>query len=247
MSTQLLELSSVGTNTDIIDGLFNRYRDGIGEMDFEVRLSMGCTAEAYVAIDTDDTIADADKKSAKRAIFQDAKDVLLRLGCGTFGVRLVPKALFNIVRPKASDKRSNKQTLHDMLHISASRFSNEVSEMESDAQDKATEAYIEAVETGSDKDVEKAVESARAQLGLLRKLRGWSNNFEANMAVIERACDVVATAGGEITDLEGITFTLPQWSYRMMTNKAITVQSIRLGDTGYAAAHKKAHSKAKAK
>ena len=247
MTTELLNRSTVAHDTSVIDGLFNRYRETAGpDASYDIRLDAGCTPAAYIAVDSDVSVHADDKKSVKRAIFQDAKDVLLRLGCSTLGVKLLPKVLFSIVRPKASDKVSNKQTLASMLSISSARFSNEVSEFESAAESKAVKAWIELLDSNAtDKEFDSLEESTRAVISELRKLRGWSNNFEANMATLNRAAAVVATSGGDITDLEGVTFTLPQWSFRMMTNKAISVQSIRLADHGYARAHKAAHSKAK--
>ena len=222
---------------------------------YTVHLAPGCTPEAYTAIDTSAAftgtpkeIADA-KSKAKRAIYVDAKDVLLRLGCSTFGVRLISKVLFSIVKPKATDDHRN--TLAHMLGVPDYAFSNMVGTLESAAEKAAVKAYIEADFDDSESDdadsneVGGVIKAAKDAIVDLRKVRQWSNNFKANMATVQRAVAVVAAKGGSIDDYDGASLKVSLWAYILMSGKGITVKGVRMADKRYARAHKAAHCKSK--
>ncbi len=132
-----------------------------------------------------------------------------------------------------------------LIAVSADGLDLALNEMIDDAEASAVEEAVAGFDDNESE--EKFLDSVDTVISKLEKVRRWHAGFQSNMEAVKRAVGVIIERDEQITDRKGITMKVWMFCYMMLTNKPITAQSVRLGNTHYAKSLKAAKKAAKSK
>ena len=218
----------------VVANIFNDVRATL-PVPYKLVLSESVNAAGYLATKP--------KSPERRSIADGAQYMLVCLSDPALGAKLLGRTFLLSMKDQLSRKDSQEDTLsrfdgsNGAGGIRKAKFTAAVDAIIEDVRATCIEAHRNAV--GEDKD--KAIKNARLMVGECRKLLGFADAFEHNMAVILRAIDVVKQ-GDKWLFLrkdKAAKGTLAVWCVALLTNRSpVSLQTMRGANPAYAAALK---------